>query len=161
MPMFNVLNGGKHATRSTDFQEFMLAPVGLPTFAEALRAGSEIYQALKKLLDQRGLSTNVGDEGGFAPSLGSNVSAVELLVEAITAAGYRPGDDVALALDPASTELYENGKYKPGQREPQPDQRRDGRAMGRLVREIPHRQHRRRPGGRRLGRLGPSDLTSR
>jgi enolase len=111
MPMFNVLNGGKHATRSTDFQEFMLAPVGLPTFADALRAGSEIYQALKKLLDQRGLSTNVGDEGGFAPSLGSNVSAVELLVEAITAAGYRPGDDVALALDPASTELYENGKY--------------------------------------------------
>ena len=97
-----MLNGGKHATRSTDFQEFMLAPVGLPTFAEALRAGAEIYQALKKLLDERGLSTNVGDEGGFAPSLGSNVAAVELLVEAIEAAGYRPGDDVALALDPAT-----------------------------------------------------------
>jgi enolase len=111
MPMFNVLNGGKHATRSTDFQEFMLAPVGLPTYGEALRAGAEVYQALKKLLDTRGLSTNVGDEGGFAPSLGSNASAVELLVEAIAAAGYRPGDDVALALDPASTELYADGKY--------------------------------------------------
>jgi enolase len=111
LPLFNVLNGGKHATRSTDFQEFMLAPVGLPTFAQAVRAGSEIYQALKKLLDKRGLSTNVGDEGGFAPSLGSNVMAVELLIEAIGAAGYRPGDDVALALDPASTELYQGGKY--------------------------------------------------
>jgi enolase len=111
MPLFNVLNGGKHATRSTDFQEFMLAPVGLASFAEALRAGSEVYQALKKLLDARGLSTNVGDEGGFAPSLGSNEMAVELLLEAISAAGYRPGDDVALALDPASSELYEGGKY--------------------------------------------------
>jgi enolase len=111
LPLFNVLNGGKHATRSTDFQEFMLAPVGRPTFAEALRAGSEVYQALKKLLDARGLSTNVGDEGGFAPSLGNNVAAVELLVQAIEAAGYRPGEDVAIALDPASSELYENGRY--------------------------------------------------
>jgi enolase len=111
LPLFNVLNGGKHATRSTDFQEFMLAPVGRPTFAEALRAGSEVYQALKKLLDARGLSTNVGDEGGFAPSLGNNVAAVELLVQAIEAAGYRPGEDVAIALDPASSELYEDGRY--------------------------------------------------
>jgi enolase len=111
LPLFNVLNGGKHAEDSTDFQEFMLAPVGAPTFREALRYGSEVYQALKKILGQRGLSTNVGDEGGFAPSLPNNVAAVELLVEAITAAGYRPGDDVAIALDPASTELYENGKY--------------------------------------------------
>jgi enolase len=111
LPLFNVLNGGKHATHSTDFQEFMLAPVGRPTFAEALRAGSEVYQALKKLLDARGLSTNVGDEGGFAPSLGNNVAAVELLTEAIEAAGYRPGEDVAIALDPASSELYEDGRY--------------------------------------------------
>jgi enolase len=111
-PMFNVLNGGKHATRSTDFQEFMLAPVGRPTFAEALRAGAEVYQALKKLLDARGLSTNVGDEGGFAPSLENNVAAVELLVQAIDAAGYRPGEDVAIALDPASSELYEDGRYQ-------------------------------------------------
>jgi enolase len=112
LPLFNVLNGGKHATRSTDFQEFMLAPVGRPTFAEALRAGAEVYQALKKLLDARGLSTNVGDEGGFAPSLGNNVAALELLVQAIEAAGYRPGEDVAIALDPASSELYEDGRYQ-------------------------------------------------
>ena len=111
MPMFNVLNGGKHATRSTDFQEFMLTPVGLPSFREALRAGVEVYQALKKLLGQRGLSTNVGDEGGFAPSLENNVAAVELLVEAIEAAGYRPGEDVAIALDPATSELFEGGRY--------------------------------------------------
>ncbi|HEX5369380.1 MAG TPA: phosphopyruvate hydratase [Dehalococcoidia bacterium] len=111
LPLFNVLNGGKHATRSTDFQEFMLAPVGLPSFREALRAGVEVYQALKKLLGQHGLSTNVGDEGGFAPSLENNVAAVELLVEAIEAAGYRPGEDVAIALDPATSELYEGGRY--------------------------------------------------
>ncbi len=111
LPLFNVLNGGKHAERSTDFQEFMLAPVGLPTFSDALRAGAEIYQSLKRLLHDRGLSTNVGDEGGFAPSLGTNVAAVELLVDAIAAAGYRPGDDVALALDPATSELYDGDKY--------------------------------------------------
>jgi len=111
LPLFNVLNGGRHALQSTDFQEFMLAPVGLPTFHEALAAGVEVYQALKKLLGGRGLSTNVGDEGGFAPSLPNNVAAVELLVEAIQAAGYRPGDDIAIALDPATSELYENGRY--------------------------------------------------
>jgi enolase 1/2/3 len=111
-PMFNVLNGGKHATRSTDFQEFMLAPIGRPTFSEALRAGAEVYQTLKKLLDARGLSTNVGDEGGFAPSLENNVAAVELLTQAIEAAGYQPGVDVAIALDPASSELYQNGRYE-------------------------------------------------
>jgi enolase len=110
-PMFNVLNGGKHAEKSTDFQEFMFMPVGLPTFREAIRAGAECYQALKKVLGARGLSTNVGDEGGFAPSLPSNVAAVEVLLEAIEAAGYRPGDDIALALDPATSELYEDGKY--------------------------------------------------
>ncbi len=91
LPLLNVLNGGKHAEHSTDFQEFMLAPVGLATFSDALRAGAEIYQALKRILRDRGLSTNVGDEGGFAPSLGTNVAAVELLVEAIESAGYRPG----------------------------------------------------------------------
>ena len=111
LPLFNVLNGGKHAARSTDFQEFMLAPVGLQSFREALRAGSEVYQALKRLLGGRELSTNVGDEGGFAPSLDNNVAAVELLVEAIAAAGYRPGADLAIALDPATSELYEDGRY--------------------------------------------------
>ncbi len=111
LPLFNVLNGGRHAVKSTDFQEFMLAPVGLPTFSEALRAGAEVYQTLRGLLASRGLSTNVGDEGGFAPSLASNVSAVELLVEAIEAAGYKPGAEIAIALDPATSELYENGRY--------------------------------------------------
>jgi enolase 1/2/3 len=110
-PMFNVLNGGKHAEKSTDFQEFMLMPVGLPTFREALRAGAEVYQALKKLLAEHGLNTNVGDEGGFAPSLESNIAAVDLLVQAIERAGYRPGDDIALALDSASSELYADGRY--------------------------------------------------
>ena len=105
-PMLNVLNGGKHAERSTDFQEFMLAPIGLPTFAGALRAGAEILSTLKGLLHQRGLGTTVGDEGGFAPSLGTNEGAIELLVGAIEAAGYRPGEQVAIALDPAASELY-------------------------------------------------------
>jgi len=111
LPLFNVLNGGKHAERSTDFQEFMLAPIGLPTYREALRAGAEIYQTLKRILHDRGLSTTVGDEGGFAPSLGTNSAAVELLLEAIERAGYRPGEEVALALDPASSELYADGRY--------------------------------------------------
>jgi enolase len=111
LPLFNVLNGGKHAEQSTDFQEFMLAPVAMPAFREAVRAGVEVYQTLKQLLGQRGLNTNVGDEGGFAPSLPSNVAAVELLVGAIEAAGYRPGEDVAIALDPASSELFEDGRY--------------------------------------------------
>ena len=106
-----MLNGGKHATRSTDFQEFMLAPVGIATFSDALRAGSEVYQVLKRLLSERGLSTNVGDEGGFAPTLPNNVAAVEILLQAIEAAGYRPGEDIALALDPATSELYADGRY--------------------------------------------------
>jgi enolase len=112
LPLLNVLNGGRHATRSTDFQEFMLAPVGAPSFREALRAGAEVYQALKRVIDGRGLNTSVGDEGGFAPSLGSNAAAIEVLLEAIEAAGYRPGEDVALALDPATSELYTDGRYQ-------------------------------------------------
>ncbi|MFN8489296.1 MAG: phosphopyruvate hydratase [Caldilineaceae bacterium] len=114
VPMMNILNGGKHATNSTDFQEFMVMPVGAPTFAEALRWGSEIYQSLKKVLHDAGHSTNVGDEGGFAPSLGGNVKAVEVILQAIEKAGYRPGEDVFIALDPASTELYDaqTGRYK-------------------------------------------------
>jgi enolase len=112
LPLFNVLNGGRHATRSTDFQEFMLAPVGIATFADALRAGSEVYQRLKSALAAQDLSTNVGDEGGFAPSLSTNAAAVELLIEAIEAAGYRPGTDMAIALDPATSELYEDGRYR-------------------------------------------------
>ncbi|HEY2988636.1 MAG TPA: phosphopyruvate hydratase [Candidatus Binatia bacterium] len=111
VPMFNVLNGGAHADNNVDFQEFMIVPVGLRTFSEALRAAAEVFQTLKKVLHKRGYSTAVGDEGGFAPSLKSNEEAVQLLLEAITQAGYKTKDDVALALDVAASELYDSGGY--------------------------------------------------
>ena len=109
--MMNILNGGKHATNSTDLQEFMVVPAGAKTFHEALRMGAEVYQALKKVLKDKGLNTNVGDEGGFAPSLPSNKDAVEAIIAAIEKAGYKPGKDCFIALDPASSEFYDNGKY--------------------------------------------------
>jgi enolase len=112
VPMMNILNGGKHALNSTDLQEFMVMPVGAPTFREALRWGAEIYQSLKQVLKDKGYGTNVGDEGGFAPSLGSNAEAIEVILQAIEHAGYEPGQDVFIALDPASTEIYaEDGTY--------------------------------------------------
>ncbi len=111
VPMANILNGGKHAEDSTDFQEFMVMPVGAPTFREGVRVVAEVYQSLKKTLAEQGLATGVGDEGGFAPSLPSNEAAIEIILNAIQAAGYEPGRDIALALDPAITELYENGEY--------------------------------------------------
>lgn len=112
VPMFNVLNGGRHADNSADFQEFMIMPVGAPSFSEGLRMAAEIYQALKKVLKKKGLSTNIGDEGGFAPTLKNNKDAVEVLLEAIAAAGYQPGRDCALALDVAASELYRDRRYK-------------------------------------------------
>jgi enolase len=112
LPMANILNGGAHADTSVDLQEFMVCPVGAPTFAEAIRAVSEIYQALKKVLKSQGLGTAVGDEGGFAPSLGSNEDALKLIVEAIGQAGYRAGADAAIALDPAASEFFSEGKYR-------------------------------------------------
>ncbi|MCW2968585.1 MAG: phosphopyruvate hydratase [Solirubrobacteraceae bacterium] len=111
VPMMNVLNGGAHADNKVDFQEFMVVPAGAPTFSECLRMGTEVFHALKKTLHDRGLNTTVGDEGGFAPDLGSNEEALQLLVEGIEAAGYRPGDDVAIALDPATSEIYADGLY--------------------------------------------------
>lgn len=111
VPLMNILNGGKHADDATDFQEFMVAPLGAPSFSLAYRMCAEIYQILKKVLKGKGLNTNVGDEGGFAPSLKSNRDAVELLVDAIEAAGYNPGLDCFIALDPASSEFYKDGKY--------------------------------------------------
>jgi len=111
VPMMNVINGGKHADNRVDMQEFMLAPVGFTTFSDALRAGVETFHTLKKVLAKRGYDTNVGDEGGFAPNLGSNVEAVEVLLEAIEKAGYTPGEQIALALDPASTEYFKDGAY--------------------------------------------------
>ena len=111
VPCMNVLNGGSHADTNVDLQEFMVVPVGAPTFAEALRTGAEVYHALRALLKERGLATGLGDEGGFAPDLPSNSAALDLLVEAIGRAGYEPGADVALALDPATSELFRDGAY--------------------------------------------------
>ncbi|MBA3283105.1 MAG: phosphopyruvate hydratase [Acidimicrobiia bacterium] len=111
VPMLNVLNGGAHADNNVDFQEFMIMPVGAASFSEALRWGTEIYHGLKKLLADKGLSTAVGDEGGFAPNLANNTEPVELLIQAIEAAGFTPGDDIAIALDPATSEVYADGLY--------------------------------------------------
>jgi enolase len=119
--MMNVLNGGAHADNSVDFQEFMVVPVGASSFSEGLRYGAEVFHALKKILHDRGLGTTVGDEGGFAPNLESNEAALELLVAGIEAAGYRPGDDVAIALDPATSEIFEGGVY---------DLEHEGRKLG-------------------------------
>jgi enolase len=110
-PMMNVLNGGAHATNNVDFQEFMLFPVGARTFTEAVRYGAETFHTLKKLLQKRGLVTAVGDEGGFAPNLKTNTEAVDVILEAIEAAGYRPGKDIAIALDPAASEFFDAGVY--------------------------------------------------
>lgn len=110
-PMMNIMNGGKHAIGSTDFQEFMVMPVGAPTFKEALRWGTEIYHNLKKVLHDKGYPTTVGDEGGFAPSLGSNQAALDVIMEAIDKAGYKAGEEIFIALDPATSEIYENGVY--------------------------------------------------
>ena len=113
VPMMNILNGGAHADSSVDFQEFMVMPVGAPNFSEALRWGVEIFHALKSALKKRGYSTAVGDEGGFAPSCKSNEEAIQIVLEAISAAGYKPGEQVSIALDPASSEFYDkaSGKY--------------------------------------------------
>jgi enolase len=111
VPMMNILNGGKHAMDGPDLQEFMVMPVGAPTFAEGLRWGSEVYQALKGVLKAKGYSTGVGDEGGFAPSFKTNEEAIEVILEAVEKAGYKPGEQIRIALDPAASEFYEDGKY--------------------------------------------------
>jgi enolase len=111
VPMMNILNGGRHAANSTDFQEFMVVPAGASTFAQSLRMGTEVYHGLKKVLKDRKLNTNVGDEGGFAPSLKSNKEAIEAILSAIEKAGYKPGKDCFIALDPAASEFFENGRY--------------------------------------------------
>jgi enolase len=111
VPMMNVLNGGAHADNRVDFQEFMVVPVGAPSFSEALRAGVEVFHALKRTLHDRGLATLVGDEGGFAPDLESNEAGLQMLIEGIEAAGYTPGEELAIALDPATSEVFEDGSY--------------------------------------------------
>lgn len=112
VPLMNILNGGKHAASNVDFQEFMIAPVGFTSFSEAVRAGAEVYHSLRKVLDERGLLGGVGDEGGFAPNLERQEDALSLIVSAIERAGYKPGEDVVLALDPASTEFFSDGAYR-------------------------------------------------
>lgn len=121
VPMLNILNGGKHAENSTDLQEFMVMPHGAPSFLDGLRWATEIYQALGRLLHERGLATTIGDEGGYAPALGSNVGAIEVILEAVARAGYQAGQQVSIALDPAASEFYEDGSYQ---------LRRDGQALG-------------------------------
>ncbi|OFX58345.1 MAG: phosphopyruvate hydratase [Bacteroidetes bacterium GWA2_30_7] len=112
VPCMNVINGGSHADNTVDFQEFMIAPHNAPSFTEAIRMGAEVFHSLKSVLKSKGLSTGVGDEGGFAPNLKSNEEAVEMILEGIVKAGYRPGDDVSICLDPATSEMWEEGKYK-------------------------------------------------
>ena len=111
VPMMNILNGGAHADNSVDLQEFMIAPYGAPKFSEALRMGVEVFHTLKKVLKKRGYSTAVGDEGGFAPNLKSNEEALEVVLEAIAQAGYKPGEQIGICLDPASSEFFKDGKY--------------------------------------------------
>ena len=110
VPMMNVVNGGAHANNNLDIQEFMIVPVGAKSFSDALRCGAEVFQALKKLVGDRGASTAVGDEGGFAPDLPNHAAAIELILEAVAKAGYKPGSDVALALDCAATEFHKDGR---------------------------------------------------
>src|SRR5512133_4049151 len=165
LPLMNVLNGGAHADSNVDLQEFMLAPVGAASFTEALRWGAETYHALKDLLHDRGLSTGLGDEGGFAPNLASSEEAVTLLVGAIEAAGYRPGEELAIALDPAATEFLTDGRYALTREGasytpaapvdwlgPRVDRGRHGRGrLGRLG--APHAAHRRPGAARRRRRV--------
>ena len=128
--MMNVLNGGAHADNKVDFQEFMVVPAGAPSFAEAMRMGAEVFHALKGTLKERGLGTTVGDEGGFAPDLESNEAALDVLVAGIEAAGYEPGKDVFIALDPATSELYARRRLRPRARGPDADAGGAGRLLG-------------------------------
>ena len=155
--MMNVVNGGVHADNSIDLQEFMIMPVGAASFSEALRWGVETYHSLAQVLKVRGLSTTVGDEGGFAPDLASNEEAVQILVEAIEAAGRVPGDEIAIAMDPASSELYKDGRYVLAGEGRTLSSPRDGRVLGRPGRPVSDRVHRGRDGRGGLGRLGGAD----
>ena len=151
VPMMNILNGGAHADSNVDIQEFMIAPIGAPTFREALRCGAEVYHALKSVLKKKGLSTGLGDEGGFAPNLPTNAAALDLIAEAVQAAGYTLGTDIVLALDVAATEFYKDGAYTfEGAREVR---RRDDR----LLRQAGRRRTRSSPSRTRCPRTtGPA-----
>ena len=154
--MLNVLNGGAHADSNVDFQEFMIMPVGAERFSDALRWAAETFHTLKGVLKKKGYNTAVGDEGGFAPSLKSNTEAVELILEAIEAAGYKPGEQIAIALDPASSEFLRQGKEQvrfQEERQARADQRRDGQFLGQVGPPVSDRLARRRSGRGRLGGL--------
>ena len=161
VPMMNVLNGGAHADNRLDFQEFMVVPVGASRFAEGLRMGVEVFHSLKKELNSRGLATAVGDEGGFAPDLASNEEALELLSAGIEKAGYELGSEIAIALDPATTEIYEDGVYKLEHEGKSLDSARDGRLLARAVRALSDRLDRGRHGRGGLGRLEAADRAGR
>ena len=167
VPMMNIINGGEHANNSLDIQEFMVMPVGATSFREALRCGAEIFHSLKKLLDKKGHSTAVGDEGGFAPNLASHADALQIIMQAIEAAGYVPGQDVLLALDCAASEFYKDGKYHLAGEGLQLTSAQFTDYLANLadqflpVRDrhgpVPDRLDRRRHGRRRLGRLEAAD----
>ena len=152
--MMNVLNGGAHADNRVDFQEFMIVPAGAPTFAEGLRMGAEVFHHLKKRLHDQGLSTAVGDEGGFAPDLDSNEAALGVLIEGIEAAGYRPDEDVAIALDPAVSELHRDGALRARARGAHAHSRGARRLLGRPRRSLSDPVYRGRDGRGGLGGLG-------
>ena len=162
VPMMNILNGGKHADNNVDVQEFMIVPVSAPSFAEALRMGAETFHALKSVLGKKGYNTAVGDEGGFAPSLKSNDEALEVILEAITKAGYTPGKDIYLALDAAASEMWDNGKYlfyKSDKSTKTPEEM--VQVLRGLGEPVPDHLHRGRDGGERLGRLEEADRRPR
>ena len=161
VPMMNVLNGGVHADNRVDFQEFMIVPCGTQSFSECLRMGAEVFHALKRTLHDRGLSTAVGDEGGFAPDLSSNEEALQMLVSGIEAAGYEPGPDVAIALDPATSELYRDGSLRAQARGQDVQRSRADLLLGRRVQPLPDPLDRGRDGGGGLGRLGRADEADR
>ena len=162
VPMMNILNGGAHADSNVDVQEFMVMPAGAPSFAEALRAGAEIFHALRSILKAKGLSTGVGDEGGFAPSLKANREALDVVMEAIGKAGYKAGTDIFIALDVASSELVEERRVRLQEvGRADAHARADGGALRRLGEGLPHRLDRRRPRRERLARLEADDRGAR
>jgi enolase len=163
VPMMNILNGGKHADNNVDFQEFMIQPWGAASFREALRMGAECFHALKKVLSKRGYNTNVGDEGGFAPNLKTNDEALELITEAVHAAGYKLGHDIHIALDPATSEMFDKqtGKYTFFKSAPDRSVSSDELVLGGMVRQVPDPKPRRRPRRGRLGRLEEVDRQTR
>ncbi len=154
VPMMNIINGGAHANNALDIQEFMILPVGAPTFREALRYGAEVFHTLKKILNDKGQSTAVGDEGGFAPNLGSNAEALDVIQQAVEKAGYKLGQDIYLGLDVASSEFFKNGVYDLEAEERKFSSAEFVKYLVGPRREVPDHHHRRRHGRRRLGRLG-------